>query len=59
MDMRWFLRASQWARNPPSQKRVMMVFGIIAICAALYGVEKFFGMPDWMKIERIRMGIRP
>jgi len=46
MNMRWLVRASKWARNPPSAGRVKFVFAIIALCLALYAYEYVFGWPD-------------
>ncbi|MCK0138717.1 hypothetical protein [Aliiroseovarius sp. F47248L] len=54
MNPRWFMRMSKWARNPPSAKRVKLVFAVVAICVLLVAIEKLFGMPEWMQIERIR-----
>ena len=48
------MRMSKWARNPPSAKRVKLVFAVVAICVLLVAIEKLFGMPEWMQIERIR-----
>lgn len=50
-ELRWLLRAKRWAQNPPSAGRVKLVFAVIALCLALYGVEKTIGLPDWMKVE--------
>lgn len=54
MNPRWLLRMSQWARNPPSTKRVVFGLAVIGICLALVAYEHFIGAPDWMEIERIR-----
>ncbi|WP_203564882.1 hypothetical protein [Aliiroseovarius sp. PrR006] len=54
MNPLWLLRMSKWARNPPSDKRVALVFVVIAICLALFAYEYFFGAPDWMKVERVK-----
>ncbi|UWQ12999.1 hypothetical protein K3556_08410 [Aliiroseovarius sp. M344] len=54
MDQRWLFRAAKWARNPPSAKRVKLVFAVVAICLVLVAIEKLFGMPEWMQIERLR-----
>lgn len=48
MNLNQFLRMSRWARNPPSAKRVKLVFAVIAICAALFAVERFIGWPAWL-----------
>ncbi len=46
--MKWLIRMARWARNPPSPGRVKLVFGVIAVCLALYGVEQIWGWPDWL-----------
>lgn len=61
MNFRWFLRASRWARNPPSLGRVILVFSIAAACLALVGLEYFDLLPDWMSLpakghSKIKMG---
>ena len=52
MYERWMLRAVKWARNPPSPKKVKFVLGIIAICIAIYMVERYIGWPDWLTLEK-------
>lgn len=49
--MNMLLRMTQFARNPPPLKRVLLVFGVVAICLALVGIEKFVGWPDWMTVN--------
>lgn len=44
----WFMRASRWARNPPSAKRVKFVLAIIALCALLFVIERTLGWPEWL-----------
>lgn len=53
MDPRWLLRMSQWARNPPSTKRVIVVFAIISAALAVGLVEWLGYWPDWATAERI------
>jgi len=53
MDPRWLLRMSQWARNPPSVKRVIVVFAIIAAALAIGLIEWLGYWPDWATAERI------
>ncbi len=53
MNPIWLLRMSKWARNPPSAKRVMLVFGIIALAAIIVGIEWMGWWPDWAKAERM------
>ncbi|WP_299884515.1 hypothetical protein [uncultured Ruegeria sp.] len=54
MNPRHFLRMSQWARNPPSKRRVQLVFGIILLCLLVYGVEYMGWWPDWAMGEWTR-----
>ncbi len=54
MNPRWFMRMSKWARHPPSASRVKLALAVIAICAGLVLIEKLFGTPEWMQIERLR-----
>ncbi|SEW16627.1 hypothetical protein SAMN05444851_1815 [Aliiroseovarius sediminilitoris] len=54
MNPRWFMRMSRWARNPPSAKRVKLILAVVAISLLIVAIEKMFGMPDWMQIERVR-----
>jgi hypothetical protein len=48
MRMIWFLRMAKWARRPPSAKRVKVVLGIVGACLLLFGIEHFWGWPDWL-----------
>lgn len=50
----WLVRAKRWAQNPPSWGRVKLVFGVIAICLAIYAVERIYGWPDWMTVDSLR-----
>jgi len=36
--MRWFIRMSRWARNPPSPAMFKMVVGIIVVMLLIYGL---------------------
>jgi hypothetical protein len=51
----WLLRMAQWARNPPSPKRVKLVLAVIACCIAIYAIETWVGWPDWMSLEAERV----
>lgn len=46
MNPLWLLRASRWARNPPSARRVWLVLGVVAACLLLAGLERLTGTPD-------------
>ena len=47
------LRMARWAHRPPSEGRVKLVLGVIAICAVLWGLEQIFGFPDWLVPQRL------
>ena len=49
--MHWFFRMAKWARHPPSDRRVKLVLAVIAICVAIYAVERWIGWPDWLTID--------
>jgi hypothetical protein len=54
MNPRWLLKAKLWAQNPPSPAKIKFMVAIIAICLALFAVEKFFGWPAWLTPNRMR-----
>lgn len=45
------LRMAKWARNPPSAARVKLVFAVVAICAALYVIERYIGWPEALTLN--------
>ena len=51
------LRMQRWLRHPPSMRRVILVFAVVALCAAIWGLEHFGLWPDWAKTERVPRGI--
>ena len=51
LNPRQFLRMARWARRPPSQKRVLLVLGVVAVALAIWGLEQLFGTPDWMQLQ--------
>lgn len=52
--MRWFVRMSYWARHPPSEKRVILVLAIIAVCLVIFGIEWLDLWPDWATTQKMR-----
>lgn len=56
MKLRQLLRMAKWARNPPSEKRVKLVFGVVLACLLLVGIEYLFGFPDWLVPQEMRPG---
>lgn len=53
---RLLIRAKRWAQNPPSERMVIMVLGIIALGLALASYEALFGWPDWLTVNSSRKG---
>lgn len=51
-NLAWLIRASRWARNPPSAKMVILVLAIIAAGLVLLGLEHFGFWPEWATLER-------
>lgn len=58
MDPIWLVRMSRWLRHPPSMRRVILVFSVVAICLGIFAFEKLFGWPDALTVERSHK-IRP
>lgn len=56
MNPRHFLRMAKWARNPPGERRVKLVFSVVLICLAIFALERLVGFPDWLTPERLRPG---
>ena len=57
MNVHWLLRAKRWAQNSPSPGRIKLVFAVIAVCAALWGYEQFFGWPEALTPNDLRRGL--
>jgi len=50
---RHLMRAKRWVQNPPSPKRVKLVFAAIALALVVVGLDYFGFWPEWAKAERI------
>jgi uncharacterized membrane protein SpoIIM required for sporulation len=48
----WLVRAKRWVQRPASEGRVKLVFGVVAICLVIAGVEYFIGWPNWLTVDR-------
>jgi hypothetical protein len=55
-NIRHMVRMAQWARHPPSDRRVKMVIGILAVCLLLFGIERIFGWPTWLTLPNAPKG---
>jgi hypothetical protein len=49
----WLIRVKRWAMRPPSEGRVKLVLGVVAVALLLAGLEWAFGWPDWLTPNRI------
>ncbi|MEQ3626529.1 MAG: hypothetical protein ABNH26_15025 [Celeribacter sp.] len=49
--MFWLMRARRWVQNPPPMSRVLLVIAVIGICLALFAVERWIGLPEWMSAD--------
>ena len=57
LPLHWLMRMRRWAQHPPSPSRVKLVLAVVAACAALFVLERYVGLPDWMAVERIDRGV--
>ncbi|WP_164622933.1 hypothetical protein [Tabrizicola oligotrophica] len=51
MNFIWLMRMSRWARKPPSMGRVKFVLAIVAVCFALWGIERVWGWPEALTVN--------
>lgn len=54
----WLLRASRWARNPPSMRRVILVLSVVAAALTIGLIEWAGWWPDWATLDEGRGGPR-
>lgn len=47
----WFLRMSRWSRRPPSQRRVVLVLVVIALCLGLAGLQWLGLWPEALRVN--------
>ena len=52
LDPRHLLWAKRWVQNPPSPKRIKLVFAVVAIALLVVGIDDFGFWPDWARAER-------
>ena len=57
--MLWLMRASRWARRPPSARRVMLVAAVIAVAVLIVALDRTGTWPDWARMERMRRPVLP
>ena len=50
----WLIRASKWARQPPSARMVRLVLAIVAFAIGLVVLEKLGWWPEWATLDQGR-----
>ncbi|MGR3481536.1 hypothetical protein [Salipiger marinus] len=50
---------ARWVRHPPSAGRVRLVLIVLALCLALYAVERWISWPEALSPDRLRLPLRP
>lgn len=50
---RWLIRATLWARNPPSMKRVIFFISILVVCLTVGFIEHYIGWPEWAQRDKV------
>lgn len=48
---RWLVKMWHWAHNPPPMWKVKLVFAVILLCLALFGYERLFGWPEFLRVN--------
>lgn len=46
MNLMWLVRMARWVRQPPSERAVVFVLAIVALCLVLFAVERIWGWPE-------------
>lgn len=57
-NLNWLIRASRWARHPPSARTVKIVAAIVVAGLLIVAAEKMGFWPDWAQVDPSR-GRRP
>ena len=51
-QMRLLIRLAQWLRQPPSRQTLWIMGIAVAASLLIFGVERLFGWPDWLTVDR-------
>jgi len=52
--MRWLLRLSRIARNPPSERMFWLGVAVVVLCLAIFLADRLEMWPDWARAEQLR-----
>tara|TARA_R110000850_G_scaffold9741_1_gene35517 strand:+ start:649 stop:843 length:195 start_codon:yes stop_codon:yes gene_type:complete len=58
MNLIWLLRLKRWVQRPPSRRHVWLILGVIAASLVLFGIEYWFGWPEWLTPDFSGRGAR-
>ena len=47
----WLIRMARLARHPPPMWRVKLGIGVGIFCLILFGIEQFWGWPEWLSVN--------
>jgi hypothetical protein len=62
VNPRFFLRMAKWARNPPSRRRVILVFSILAAALTLVALDRAGLWPEALTLaprDRVKIHAAP
>ena len=51
MNPIWLIRMARLARHPPPMWRVKLGIGVGILCLILFGIEQFWGWPEWLSVN--------
>jgi len=54
LDPRHLLRMKRLAQSPSALSKVWIVLAVVALCLAVFAIERWFGWPEWLVTERNR-----
>ena len=52
MNPLWLLRMARWVRHPPSVRQVQIGAVVLALAAAIWGLDAAGLWPDWARLEK-------
>lgn len=58
-QFRTLLRMGKLAHRPPSEARVKLFLGVIALCFLIAGYEWLIGFPEWLAVDFGANRVRP
>lgn len=50
------LRMRRWLRHPQSLRRLYLILAVVALCIAIWGIDRAGLWPDWATAGRVPRG---